>query len=104
MTKENQALYRKLSQPHADMDAAKACLNAFWADVEKAREAHRIPDLVMYCAVNVILSDNEETSVGVEASCGDGSEHEAMAARLLGSMQAQRLERISALLSRAKSA
>ncbi len=49
--RHNPKLYRDLSKPFATHDEANASLQAFFADVERARELHKIPDVIVLCEI-----------------------------------------------------
>lgn len=75
--KQDPELYARMSVPHATSGDAQRALEAFRADVEAAREKHRILDaLVMGAAV--FVEDNEKQVLPIVAHRGSAE----MAAQL----------------------
>lgn len=81
------ALYRRMSQPKASIDAAQAAWDAFCAEVRVLREKHAIPDVLVASFIPCIEGDNE-TEVFANLNLGSSARSLELAARLYGSEQA----------------
>lgn len=71
-TIQDPALYRKLSEPHADMKAAEAAISAFFDDLRVAREKHRIPEMTILALANYLRDGVEATALWSQHS-GDST-------------------------------
>ena len=96
---ENYELYRKLNQPFASPDELDAAIKAFLADVMEARKRHRILNIVMMIQCPVMSDAETETMMGTDACYGDAGQWEAMAARMLGAIQADRQRTIAEMIT-----
>lgn len=87
MTKNNPALYRELSQPFANLEAANAALEGFAKEFEELRKKHRIPDVVCIVEMNIADQDGEEYLQTASIQFGDPLRHPQLAAKFLGEAQ-----------------
>ena len=95
----NHKLYRELNQPFASPDELDAAIKAFLADVMEARKRHRILNIVMMMQCPVMTDAETETMMGTDACYGDAGQWEAMAARMLGAIQADRQRTIAEMIT-----
>jgi len=80
---KNPALYRRMSEPFADGDTANTAIQAFFDDVDAAREKHRIADVLVLVEANM-MTGNEETRGGAQLFRGDRANVLPMLARSYG--------------------
>jgi hypothetical protein len=95
----NPRLYRELNQPFASPDELDAAIKAFLADVMEARKRHRILNIVMMLQCPVMTDAEIEMMMGTDACYGDAGQWEAMAARMLGAIQADRQRTIAEMIT-----
>lgn len=93
--------YFLFSQPFKSPDVANAAIDAFRLDVESAREKYGIADVLVIVRVPTRYPDGLGTAE-TNFSWGDVQEREAMAARALGAIQAERRAMINKLLAGGK--
>ena len=103
MTRNNPALYRRLSEPFPSIEAANSALVAFFADVEAARERHRIADVTVLCEVSHVL-EGEEVRASASGMMGDSARVLPMIAREFGAAQQRHKEQIALVVARARKA
>ena len=95
----NPELYRRLSEPWSTPDEANAAMREFDAEVGKLREKYRVPNLIAVCEVNALRPDDgREGTAMIVLRWGNAGEHEALVARALGYVQADRQWRIAEVL------
>lgn len=98
-THGNPELYRRLSEPWPTPEDANAALREFDAEVAKLREKFRIPNLIAVCEINALRTeDGREGTAMIVLRWGNASEHEALVARALGLVQADRQWQIAQAL------
>jgi hypothetical protein len=88
MKTDNPGLYRRLSEPFADADAANEAIQAFFVEVEALREKHRIPDVLVLVEANM-MTDGVETRGGARLFRGDKAHALPMLARSYGEERQQ---------------
>lgn len=76
-------LYRRMSEPFDDAAESNAALSSFFEAIEKLREEHGIPDVLVLCEVNVMI-DGAETRGSARLMRGDSSAFLPMIARVYG--------------------
>lgn len=90
-------LYRELSVPFPDMEAADKALDAFADDLSAIRKKHKISDIM--CVIQVNASQGDDDGVlTFTVSFGDPLRKAAMLAQALGKEQAEFANRIAKLL------
>lgn len=92
-------LYREMSKPFDTVEQARAASSAFVDEFIELRKKHRIADvycITQFCYLN---DEGEEIVAGGQVGLGNSFEHEAMLARTLGRIQAERQAMINRLLS-----
>ena len=97
----NPKLYRELSVPFENPDAANQALEAFVAEFRALREKHRICDIVAVLQVNALNSDGEEGVMTAVVKQGDPLRAVVMLAQALGQEQ-RALGTLIGTLSKAK--
>lgn len=95
--------YREISTPFDTVEAGNAALRDFFADVEIARNKHRIPDVTVLCEISHVL-DGEEVRGSASASYGDSGRMLQMLAREYGAEQARHEERLALIMAHARKA
>jgi hypothetical protein len=83
----NPKLYRELSAPFENTDAATKALEAFGKDLEEIRAKHKICDVVAVIQVNAIDKDGEEGLMTASMAFGDPMKKPLMLAQALGKEQ-----------------
>lgn len=94
------ALYRRLCEPHASIDALNAELEAFYKSVRELREKHKLPEVLVIVAANV-MDDGVEYEVQSSAYNGDVRNAAYMIARAYGESIAEARAMIGKLASKA---
>ena len=84
-----QALYRKLSEPHASREALVQALEAFWDGVKVLREQHGLPNVAIVIQAN-ILHEEKEQGMSTYGHLGDRLLTERLLAWALGEERAVR--------------
>lgn len=80
------ALYRRMCEPLASMDAAEDAINAFFDDLRALREKHHIRDLV--CTTQIAYIDGgDEIVAASHQTIGSKAEAVGMAAVLYGALR-----------------
>jgi hypothetical protein len=77
------ALYRKLSEPKENLEAAKAAFDAFYKDLREIREKHGIPDLVISYAANYLNEHGKESAAIQISNCGDSARSQRLILELV---------------------
>lgn len=90
--------YRKMSVPFDGPDAANDAVRAFYAEVEAARNRHRIADVAVAIALNVKYESGQEGIAMTHAAFGDCFKTESLLAYALGVEQADGRQRLATLL------
>jgi len=101
MKDHDAATYRLCNEPKLNMQAANADLDGFVGAVEEARAKFKIPDFILAYSFPLQTEQGEEALMTGDFCMGHLSGHEAMAAGLLGRLQARRQERIGSYLAKA---
>lgn len=82
---EDPELYRTLcEEPYETVEKAESAMQAFFTDLRKLREAHRIPDLTAIALVRVRMADQSETQQVVVIHNGDSTKKLHMLAHAYG--------------------
>lgn len=87
-TGPNPKLFRELSVPFKDLDAANAALDAFYEDLLALRIKHKIPTLLILTHVGYEDKDQEITASS-SLRVGDQGTHLQMLAEAYGEYKAQ---------------
>lgn len=85
----NPKLFRELSQPIENADAADAALKAFYEELSALREKHRIRDVYVILAGSYFSSDGEEHEFLTSGCYGDSMKSYGMVAWAFGREQAE---------------
>lgn len=99
--KKDPELYRRMSEPYADLDAANDAFNGFFKELYDLREKHRIADVHIVASVPIMTADGETASL-VRFHIGDSMKAESMLAYAFGSEQAQRESEVLRMLAQGK--
>ena len=98
--KNDPGLYRRMSEPFDSADAAQSAWDAFRADIEAAREKHKITEVVVLVQFPYRASEGDEILGGSMLCIGDGMRHEVMLATGLADVQRTRQEMIGSILAK----
>jgi hypothetical protein len=93
--KSDPAKYRKMSEPHASMEAINEDLCAFQVAVGALREKHKLRDVIVCLQASYLTSDGEEVDGGIHFGFGNAMNHEMLLAHTLGMVQADRQEMLA---------
>ena len=100
-TKPNPKRYRELCTPFVSNDAANEALKAFYADVEIAREKHKIPDVVVLCEVSHMIEEDEVRGSS-SFQLGDSAKRVPMLAREYGAARQAYEDGLARLMAQAR--
>ena len=89
--------HRKLSEPHASVEALNVEVRAFFEGVRELREKHHIPDVVCIIQAHA-MRDGEETQALTAVHYGDYWSHERMVAYEQGKLAGDRQQEIARLI------
>ena len=84
------SLYRKMCEPHESRDALNERFDAFYADLRRIREIHRMRDVLVVISGSALTDSGEEGEFITQANCGDPMKMEQLAAYALGSARRDR--------------
>jgi hypothetical protein len=97
--KKNPKLWREMQEPHESAEAVNAAVDAFLDDVGKAREKHRIADVLTCATLRYVDETGEEVEAMLSHHYGDFTHAEGLAAYSYGRIAQQRQEMIAKLSS-----
>lgn len=97
--KPNPKLYRQLSEPFADSDAASKAAKDFADEMAELRIKHKMPDVVVIISVNYLNKDGDEGEIQCTLSLGDINNKLMMLAHALGE-EKQRQRDLIALMTK----
>ena len=100
MQTTNPKLYRELSEPFPNEDAAEKALESFREELETLRAKHKIADVIAVLQVNALSKDGEEGVMTATVSFGNALRKLLMLAQALGREQQLLESSINALVSR----
>lgn len=97
----NPARYRRMSEPFDSREQANQAITEFFADVEAAREKHRISDVVVLVEVGMVVGD-VETRASAQLALGSRAYELPMLARAFGAAQARHQNDLALILAQAR--
>lgn len=100
--RSNPKLYRELSEPFASVEAAEEAANGFMKEIADIRTKYRMRDVYVALGFShTNIATGEECGAIVSGGLGDAFQWEVLLAHALGQEQADRQQRVGALLGRA---
>jgi hypothetical protein len=93
----NPKLYREM-EPFESVELAQRASDAFFEELAELRKKHKITDVLAVCKFSYNAASGEESEAITMSSWGNAMNIETLAAYALGMIQAERQERIGALL------
>jgi len=97
--KDNPENYQRMSEPHANRDAANEALANFYKDAQEARKKHKIADILVVIKDSCVYEDGEVGSFLQHSQYGNKLNGLAMAAYVYGAENAEHKETINKLLT-----
>lgn len=100
-TKRDAKLYRAMSEPFPDVEAANAALGAFFEELYELRRKHRIADVLAVVQFSVVEDERESARI-IHLQIGDQLRAAAMAAFAFGACEAEHEALIGEIVAGAK--
>lgn len=91
--------YRKMSEPHETPDMANEAIKNFYADVEVARNKHKIANILIIIKDSAKYTDGNVGQFMQHSKYGNSLNFEPMAAYGYGKTQAEHREMINKILA-----
>lgn len=101
MKTDDPAKYRRNSEPFPSVEASNEALAAFFAEVQAARDRHRIADVIVLCEVNV-MTDDGEIRGGASSFLGDSTKQLPILAREYGAARERFEEDLGRIIAAAR--
>lgn len=90
--KRDPKVYREMSVPHANAEAAEAAADAFFDDLYTLRVKHKIADVHVIIQTPIITGDGSEGNVMMSSYIGNEREELGMVAAVYRSVKAKYLD------------
>jgi hypothetical protein len=95
--RSNPALFRRLSEPYASMEAADEAIQTFLDEMGALREKHKIPNILTVIGGSAIAADGDESEFLLPHMYGDAMRMESFAAYAYGAAATARQEALGAI-------